>query len=113
MRLPHPERAIIDQAKLEHYLLSAHHPLGRFKARFFASLGFAAENWSELERAFREQHLTEEAEPAETTEYGQAFIVRAILRGPTGSSAPVVSVWFVRIGEDVARFITAYPGGSQ
>jgi hypothetical protein len=111
--LPHPEGAIIDRAKLENYLLSPHHPLGRFKARFFASLGFTAENWGQLERAFREQHLPEEAEPAEAGKHGQAFIVRAILRGPTGASAPVVSVWFVRTGEGVARFITAYPGGSK
>lgn len=43
MLLPHAEHAIIERAKLEHYLLSFSHPVGRFKARFFASLGFSAD----------------------------------------------------------------------
>lgn len=65
--MPNAEHAIIEQGKLEGYLLSEVHPVGRFKARFFAE-------------------------------------------GP-GGSAPVTSVWFVRTGEAVARFVTAYPGG--
>jgi hypothetical protein len=36
--LPHAERAIVDPAKLHGYVLSASHPVGRFKARFFAAL---------------------------------------------------------------------------
>ena len=40
MLLPNAERALIDRAKIRDYLLSLHHPVGRFKARFFTSLGF-------------------------------------------------------------------------
>ena len=112
MRIPGAERALIDPAKLRDYLLSTEHPIGRFKARFFAALGFTQEKWELFERALREQHLTEEAEAGQTDGDGQAFTVRAILRGPAGQ-APVVSVWFVRIGEAFPRFVTAYPGGSK
>ena len=34
MKLPAAERAIIAQAKIQDYLLSTAHPVGRFKARF-------------------------------------------------------------------------------
>ena len=64
MLLPNADRATIEPAKLRDYLLSTGHPVGRFKARFFAALGFSAERWQELEEAFRIQHLTQEAKPA-------------------------------------------------
>ena len=110
MRLPNVDHAIIDRAKLEGYLLSEVHPVGRFKARFFASLGFTAHNWREFDAALRSQHLSESATPGPVEAFGQSFTIRAILKGP-GGAAPVTSVWFVRTGETVARFVTAYPGG--
>jgi hypothetical protein len=108
--IPGADRALINRRKLHDYLLSSEHPIGRFKARFFAALGFGPHNWEELESALREQHLTQEAEAGPAEAAGQAFVVRAILRGPV-SGAPVVSVWFVRTGETFPRFVTAYPGG--
>jgi hypothetical protein len=36
-----------------------------------------------------------------------------MLRGPTGQSAVVVSVWFIRADGHVPRFVTAYPGGGR
>ena len=112
MRLPSAERAEIDPAKLRDYLLSTTHPLGRFKARFFAALGFSADRSEELESAFRAQHLTQDVERASSAASGQKFTIRAILKGPNGQSAVVVSVWFLRAGQTVPRFVTAYPGGS-
>lgn len=113
MLVPHATSAILAPAKLQDYLLSREHPVGRFKARFFNGLGFAADRWPELEAAFRAQHLTQDAELAETGPHGQAYQIRAILTGPSGRSASVVSVWFVRTGESTPRFVTAYPGGSK
>jgi len=45
---PNAHLAEIDPQKLHGYLLSKTHPVGRFKARFFAALGDAAERWQEL-----------------------------------------------------------------
>lgn len=106
-------RAIIPAGKIRDYLLSVDHPVGRAKARFFRRLGFTAARWQTLAEALRKQHLIYEPMSARTDEYGQTFVIRAILRGPTGSAALVVSVWFVRRGEDVPRFVTAYPGGAE
>ena len=110
MLLPNASNAVIDAVKLRDYVLSSSHPIGRFKVRFFAALGFTADAWPEFERALREQHLTQDASPMGIDVHGQAFAIRAILQGPTGASALVVSVWFVRAGEAVPRFVTAYPG---
>lgn len=107
--LPNAEHAIIDRAKLKDYLLSFSHPVGRFKARFFAGLGFSADRWDILEQAFRVQHLSQDAEAGVEDGFGQPFTIRAILQGPTGRSAVVVSVWFLRAGETEPRIVTAYP----
>src|SRR5882724_4281267 len=74
--LPNADQAIIDPVKLHGYLLSTSHPIGRFKAAFFASLGYTATNWGALDRALREQHLTQPARLVETTRYGRKFEIR-------------------------------------
>jgi uncharacterized protein DUF6883 len=111
--IPKADRATIDAAKLRDYLLSTTHPIGRFKARFFAALGFSADRWTELDEAFRLQHLTQEAQPAGSFGIGQKFTIQAILNGPNGQSAMVVSVWFVPSPGAPPRFVTAYPGERQ
>jgi hypothetical protein len=43
--------AVVDQGKVLNYLLSASHPAGRSRARFFAQMGFVRENWADLAAA--------------------------------------------------------------
>jgi len=54
-----------------------------------------------------------DAEPVEANEYGQKYEIRGRLRGPNGQSAEFVSAWILLKGENVPRFITAYPGDSE
>ena len=113
MLLPNADLAEIDPQKLHGYLLSHTHPVGRFKARFFAALGYTAERWQELEADLRIQHLTQHAQPGESLPKGQLFTIRAILVGPNGQSAVVLSVWFIAAAGGAPRFVTAYPGGTK
>ena len=110
MLLPNADRAEIDPVKLHGYLLNPMHPVGRFKARFFAALGYVADDWQTLEADLRIQHLSQPAEPEAAEPHGQPWTIRAILIGPNGQSAGVVSVWSFRINSGVPRFVTAYPG---
>jgi hypothetical protein len=112
VRLPKADQAVIDSQKLRGYLLSTTHAVGRLKQRFFAALGYSAERWQELETDLRGQHLTQDAELAESLSNGQLFTIRAILNGRNGQSAVVLSVWFVPSSSGVPRFVTAYPGGN-
>ena len=113
MQIPNADRAVIDPAKLHGYLLSRNHPVGRFKAAFFLTLGSSSEGWRQLETDLRDQHLSQDATREERTRYGQKYAIRATLVGPSGSSAEVVSVWVVRTGEEFPRFLTAYPEGGR
>ena len=40
MQLPNADKAVVDQKKIQEYLLSKTHPDGWSKAQFFSSIGF-------------------------------------------------------------------------
>ena len=77
------------------------------------ALGYEAQRWQELETDLRVQHLTQDAEPSESSQDGQLFTIGAILNGRNGQSAVVRSVWFVPAAGGAPRFVSAYPGGGK
>lgn len=110
MRVPGAENAYVDPAKVRDYLLSIEHPVGHRKAVFFAQLGYTRAEWPRLRRDLYHLATLDRAQVAGDTAYGRKFAVDAMLQGPAGHSAHVVSVWIIRNGEDFPRFVTAYPG---
>lgn len=110
MRLPGAERAVIETSKLRDYLLSRSHPIGRFKAAFFAGLGYTDAAWEGLQSDLRNLALSHDAEAGQESHYGRKYEVRGTLEGPSGRSAEVVTVWIVPAGDDVPHFVTAFPG---
>lgn len=110
MQLPNFDRVVIDGEKLRDYLLSRAHPVGQFKAAFFATLGYSEDNADELAAGLRliAQDGTVEAE--EASEFGRKYRVRGVLAGPNGRLAAIVTVWIVRESEVVPRLVTAFPG---
>ena len=112
MRLPNGDAAIIPPEKLRGYLLAHSHPIGHFKARFFGSLGFSAEDWRALETQIRSL-LTNDAVKKEKTKYGQKYEIRGTITGVNGRQADIVTAWIILENDPNPRFITAYPGGEQ
>jgi hypothetical protein len=110
--VPNPDRAVIDPAKLRDYLLSALHPIGRFKAAFFGSLGYTSDHADELAHDLRTHIRSARVARVEGTPYGHKYMVRGRIVGPAGRVAELISVWIVLTGEDYPRFVTAYPGGA-
>jgi hypothetical protein len=108
MRLPNVEAAVISRDKLQHYLLSPSHPIGRYKAAFLRRLGFEQGDWRVLERELRSLLLMQ-AVPADVTEHGKKYVTKGTITGPNGAAAPVAAVWIILTGEDKPRFVTAYP----
>lgn len=109
MKLPNSEKAAIDQRKVREYLLSTSHPVGRFKARFFAGIGFGPENWQALATAIAQVAANGDAQLVQDNEYGRKYLVLGALGGPAGRSAEVVSVWIIRAGSDTPHLVTVYP----
>jgi hypothetical protein len=103
-----PTAAIISRDKITGYLLSSSHPIGRYKAAFFASLGYSLDAPEVLERALTGLLRGEIAE-LDVTEYGQKFSSRGAITGPNGRQAYVLAIWIILSGEHSPRFVTAYP----
>lgn len=81
--LPNGEKAVIEAEKLQGYLLSSSHPVERFKAEFFRSIGFASDNWQVLEAEIQAL-LGSDARIRDKTEYGQKYEIRGTISGPIG-----------------------------
>ena len=108
--LPAAERAHIDPAKIRDYLLSATHPVGRFKAVVFQSLGYKAEEWETLRDDLLILARTTEAGVGQASPFGQKYEASGTLRGPNGREAKFRCVWLVPADDQAPRFITAFPG---
>ena len=109
MKLPGVDRAVVNAEKIRDYLLSDAHPIGRFKAVFFAGLGYSLGDWRVLAADLRDHAVGYEASATESNEYGQKYEIQGTMAGPAGK-AVVVAVWIVLHGEDFPRFVTAFPG---
>lgn len=107
--IPLPEQARIDPRKLREYALNPGHESGRFKAAFFAQMGYASTDWQQLERDIREQHLPQPAELGQLSPFGQKYTVTAALIGPSGEARQVTTVWIVRPGNNWADLVTIEP----
>jgi len=107
---PAIERAHIEPAKVRDYLLSAVHPVGRFKAVVFEALGYQAEEWARLRDDLLALARTTEPVAGQASAFGQKYEVSGSLRGPNGREAKFTCVWLVPSDDGSPRFITAFPG---
>ena len=109
MKLPNYEDAIVPETKITGYLLSIKHRDGRSKAEFFIQLGFSPAAWEELVKALLRHIADNEIAKIEDSPFGTRYTIEGLLFAPEGKTAVVRSVWFIEEGEDIPRFVTAYP----
>lgn len=108
MRLTPGGDVLIEERKVLDYLLSRSHPVGRFKARVFAALGFETKNVKAFIEELRRIAATDEVSELVETPFGRKYEVPGNLKGPLGELA-VVTVWFLERGQERARLVTVRP----
>ncbi len=99
---------LIEERKVLDYLLSRSHPVGRFKARVFAALGFDSRNVEAFIAEIRRIAAVGEVSEVIETSFGKKYIVPGDLKGPIGE-LPVHTVWFLGGGQERARLVTVRP----
>jgi hypothetical protein len=108
VKLPNPERAVVDILKLRNYCLSPEHRRGCHKARVFAaSLGLTADDANYLREALLAAVRENEAAPVGHDEYGVRYVLDFMASGPAGQ-AMVRSSWIIRRDEDYPRLTSCY-----
>jgi hypothetical protein len=109
MKLPNAHLAIVQEEKVEGYLLNPTHRYGASKARFFTSFGFRLEDRETPARALREHGQQYEVSSERETGFGSRYEVDGPLNTPDGRSPRVRTVWQLDLGQVAPRLITAYP----
>jgi hypothetical protein len=109
MYLPNRENAHVPQAKVVDYLLSRTHPIGRHKGVFFEAFGFATAGWQSLAGALLAHANDYELAAIEDSQFGQRYVIEGIMTMKDGRAVLMRTIWFIDSGEDVPRFVTAYP----
>ena len=109
MKLPNHQTAVVPKAKITDYLLSVEHRDGRGKALFFTRFGFSMGDWQVLAAALLEHAAGHEVVRAEQTSFGVRYIIEGSIQAPDGRTPLIRTVWFLETGDEVPRFVTAYP----
>jgi hypothetical protein len=108
VKLPNPDRAVVDISKLRAYCLSPNHEDGKHKARVFASvLGVRQSDAEWLRNILLEVAIDEEAIIIERTRFGTLYVLDFPVTTSSGS-AVIRSGWIVRFSEDFPRLTTCY-----
>ena len=108
MKLPNPNRAIVERKKLTDYCLNPNHPDGRHKARVFESaLGLNLNNVEILETALLESVKQYNAVEDKQNRYGKKYIIDFPLVN-NSKQATIHSVWIVKNSENFPRLVTCY-----
>ena len=109
MKLPNPDKLMVEREKIADYLLNPAHRYGASKARFFTGMGFRIEAWDHLAEALREHGRTHDVARLRETGFGPRFAVEGELTAPDGRRPRVRTVWQLDEGAVAPRLITAYP----
>jgi hypothetical protein len=109
MKLPNPEKLLVERDKITGYLLNPAHRYGASKARFFADFGFRLDAWEVLAEALCEHGRTHEVARVQETGYGPRYTVEGVLTTPTGRGPRIRSVWQWDKGAVAPRLVSAYP----
>lgn len=109
MKLPNPDKLIVDREKIVDYLLNPAHRYGASKAKFFMEFNFGVGEWERLAKALREHGWTHEVARVSETGFGPRYVVEGDLNTPSGRHPRVRTVWQMDKGAIAPRLISAYP----
>ena len=109
MKLPNPEKLVIEREKIVDYLLNPAHPDNGGKAEFFVKLGYTRQEWENLAVVLRRLAQSTEVTSHAESLHGGKYVIVGSIGSLAGKSATVKTIWIVDKGLDVARLVTAYP----
>lgn len=105
---PFGDKVSISEAKLTEYILSPTHRIGANKARVFKSaLGIGLAEVAVLRSALLDAARTQTPNFVRQDKFGQHYAIVFKLTYGT-KSAFVRSLWVIRTGDDVAKFVSAF-----
>ena len=109
MKLPNSQNALVQTAKLEHYLLSELHPVGKAKALFFKGLGYDDKDTNILAQDLIAIAQEEEVSEIQSSPFGMKYVIEGMIQTPSGTTVTLRTVWMIERDNSQPRLVTAYP----
>jgi hypothetical protein len=109
MKLPNAHLATVPERKVTSYRLNPAHPAGGSKASSFLRFGFTALEWDCLAEALLRHARENEVVEAGQTRHGTRYVLDGPLTAPDGTVLNVRSAWYIALGSEAPRFVTAHP----
>lgn len=109
MKLPYRKKAYISEEKLNEYILSETHTVGKLKAKFFRATGFDETNMSILKKSLLDIAHLQEVSEITTSPYGKKYVIDGKIQSPSGKVIKVRTIWIIETGQKFPRFVTTYP----
>lgn len=109
MLVPNCQNAHVPKGKLDEYLLSETHSVGKAKAKFFHQAGFTKENSELLRDELLKLLKRHDYQQAISTGFGIKYVVEGRLNTPFQSQIRLRTIWIIEDGKDIPSFVTAYP----
>ena len=90
-------------------MLNEAHPDNGGKAAFFRALGFSSDEPELLASALGSMATAADITNTVAHPHGTKYVVDGVIRGPSGKTSGVRTVWIVELELDAPRLVTAYP----
>ena len=110
MLIPNATLAVVPPDKVNDYLLSPSHPVGRYKARWLLSLGYDRSRPQQLADDLLTVVHSGTTFTTIESPFGVKYTVPGRILTPSGMSVAVVTVWIAESIDPRPRLVTAYPG---
>ena len=81
----------------------------RSRRKFFAALGFSAEEWQVLRDALMRQVMAAEVSEARVDEYGTTYRATGPISTPVGKNPVIDTFWIIRKDDPRPQFTSALP----
>jgi hypothetical protein len=103
------ENAYVEENKIINYLLDRNHAAGGGKAKFFLSVGYSRERWTQL----RDDLLLVAREgvifAVTRSDFGTKTVIDGSVVAPSLERITLRTVWINGCLDDAQRLVTAYP----
>lgn len=108
MKIPNAEKAVVDIRKLRNYYLDEDHPVGKHKAKLFASaLNLTSKDADDLREVLLSAVQNYDAKLGKKDEFGQRYTVDFEAE-KDGKRANIRSGWIIEEHSDVPKLTTCF-----
>ena len=109
MKIPNNNLSFVADNKIEDYLLSDIHEIGKHKADFFKRFGFDISNIDTFKSSLIQHSIDRDIEKTKDSAFGVKYELKCKIKTPDKRNPCIVTVCIVENGQEEPKLVTAYP----